>query len=123
MRILVVEPDKDLARTMKKWLESEGYSVTVANDGQSALDVLDKDSVDLIILEIMMSGANGIELLQEVRTYDDWQDIPCVIYTRSGLRKSDLSDDVMERMGIKNVFYKSKDTLQNLSDYLKAGLA
>lgn len=68
MRILVVEDEKDLNRVISKRLESEGYSVDRCFDGEEALDFIDVDEFDAIVMDIMMPRINGIEVLKQMRS-------------------------------------------------------
>lgn len=67
MRILVVEDQKKVASFIKKGLEEETYSVDVANDGQSGLDYAGASEYDLIILDVMLPGKDGISVCRQLR--------------------------------------------------------
>lgn len=66
-RILVVEDNTDLAFGLRTALEFEGYSVDVAPDGHAGLDLSRRDGVDLVILDLMLPGKSGHEVLRELR--------------------------------------------------------
>ncbi len=66
-QILIVEDDKELSQLFQKVLEKNGYQVKSASDGAQALDVLDKEYIDLIISDIMMPVMDGYELVSELR--------------------------------------------------------
>ena len=65
--ILVVEDDKTFRQIMCAALTKNGYKATGAEDGEIALDVLDREHIDLIISDIMMPNMDGYELTQELR--------------------------------------------------------
>lgn len=67
-RILVVEDNEDLAFGLRKVLEFEGYEVEVATEGEAGLDSARKIPPDLLILDIMLPGKSGFEVLRELRT-------------------------------------------------------
>ena len=67
MYILVVEDDKKTAGFLKKGLQEEGYTVDVANDGETGLAMGLVNRYDLIILDIMLPEKNGMEVLRELR--------------------------------------------------------
>ncbi|MFH1763102.1 MAG: response regulator transcription factor [Gemmatimonadota bacterium] len=67
-RILVVEDNEDLAFGLRKVLEFEGYEVEVATAGEAGLDSARKIPPDLLILDIMLPGKSGFEVLRELRT-------------------------------------------------------
>ena len=65
--ILIVEDDKELRELFSTVLVKSGYKITGAKDGVEALDVLDKEYIDLIISDIMMPNMDGFELIQSIR--------------------------------------------------------
>ena len=67
-QILIVEDDKELSQLFQKVLEKNGYQVKSAPDGAQALEVLDKEYIDLIISDIMMPVMDGYELVSELRS-------------------------------------------------------
>ncbi len=66
-KILVVEDDQNMRIALFETLSAIGYSVTVAENGQMALSIVQKDSLDLIISDIKMPGMDGLEFLQKVK--------------------------------------------------------
>jgi two-component system chemotaxis sensor kinase CheA len=79
-RILLVEDTVFFRRTVKSLLERRGYEVTTANDGQEALDILNKESVpfDLIISDIEMPKVNGFQLAINVRNHPVHSAVPLI---------------------------------------------
>jgi heavy metal response regulator len=67
MRILLVEDEKNVAAFIKKGLEEETYTVDVAEDGPDGLLMATDENFDLIILDVMLPGINGIELCKTLR--------------------------------------------------------
>jgi len=67
MRILLVEDEKNVAAFIKKGLEEETYTVNVAEDGPEGLLMATSADFDLIILDIMLPGMNGIEVCKTLR--------------------------------------------------------
>jgi DNA-binding response OmpR family regulator len=67
-RILVVEDQRDLALGLRANLEVEGYSVDVASTGEEALRIAGEHKPDLVILDIMLPGIDGYEVLAKLRT-------------------------------------------------------
>jgi len=66
-KILVVEDEKDLARAIRAILEFSKYSVTIAYNGQEALDEVKKQKFDVILMDVMMPVMDGITALKEMR--------------------------------------------------------
>ena len=67
MRILIAEDERDLNEMIRKKLTSEGYSVDTCYDGEDALAYLDVTEYDGVILDIMMPGRDGLQVLREMR--------------------------------------------------------
>jgi len=68
VKILVIDDDKNIRKLMSVVLTKEGFSVIVATDGANALEIMDKESVDLIIVDVMMPNVNGYEFTENVRS-------------------------------------------------------
>jgi len=65
--IMTVDDDQNMLRMLSRLLEVEGYGVTLATDGKSALALLEKRRPDLIILDIMMPKVDGFQVLDSLR--------------------------------------------------------
>jgi DNA-binding response OmpR family regulator len=67
MNILVIDDERELLETLKSVLMSEHYTVETASDGREGLEKVWNDTYDLILLDIMLPGMNGLEVLSEIR--------------------------------------------------------
>ena len=81
--ILVVDDDKNTRRYLKAVLEAENYSVTLAESGKAALDVMSREYIDLIILDIMMPEMDGYEFTNILREGNS--DLPILMVTAKQL--------------------------------------
>jgi two-component system, OmpR family, copper resistance phosphate regulon response regulator CusR len=70
MKLLIVEDDGKTAGALASGLEAEGYRVTVAHTGEDALSYLNSENFDLVVLDWMLPGRDGIEVLKSLRTRD-----------------------------------------------------
>lgn len=70
-QILVVDDDKNTRLLLKAVLQAENYSVFTADNGESALDVMDKEHIDLVVLDIMMPKMDGYEFTKVLRESDN----------------------------------------------------
>ena len=70
MKILLLEDDALLSKILTKHLK-ENYDITPVYDGNSALDILEKEKFDLLILDSNVPGISGLELIKELRSYND----------------------------------------------------
>ena len=80
--ILVVEDDKNLRKLMVTYLKKNNYNTYEAIDGKVALDILDKNYIDLIISDIMMPEIDGFKLIKELR--NSKYEIPIMLITAKG---------------------------------------
>jgi DNA-binding response OmpR family regulator len=83
-QILVVDDEIGALTLIGIMLERGGFSVLKAKDGKTALAVLDQNTPDLIILDVMMPGMNGIELCRVVRERTDTAHTPVLILSARG---------------------------------------
>ena len=68
--ILVVDDDKNIRYVMNEILTTGGYNVYTADSGKSALDILEKEHIDLAVIDIMMPGIDGYELTELIREFN-----------------------------------------------------
>ena len=70
--ILVCDDDKDIVEAISIYLEQEGHQILKAYDGQQALLVLQKNEVDLLIIDVMMPKLDGIRATLKIREEHSW---------------------------------------------------
>ena len=70
-KILVVDDDLNICELLRLYLEKEGYSVVIANDGQAALEVFSEESPALVLLDIMLPKLDGWQVCREIRKFSD----------------------------------------------------
>ncbi len=71
MRILLVEDEQRIARNIKQGLVQEGYAVDVAHDGESGFDLASSESYDLILLDLMLPGMDGLTICRQLRAQNN----------------------------------------------------
>ncbi len=105
IRILVVEDEKPISDLLKLSLGKTGYQCICVYDGLAAADILEKDSFDLILLDIMLPGIDGFELMDYIRTLGT----PVIFLTA----KNAVSDRVKGlRMGAEDYIVKPFEILE-----------
>jgi two-component system alkaline phosphatase synthesis response regulator PhoP len=82
--ILVVDDEVGALTLIGIMLERGGFDVLKARDAYAALDILKQKSPDLIILDVMMPGMNGIELCRQIRSMEAHRNTPVVILSARG---------------------------------------
>ena len=120
-KILLVEDDKNIREMYQMKLEMEGYEVITADDGKDALELIKKEKLDLVLLDILLPKKDGFEVLEEVRQSKDEKikNIPIIIV-------SNLShfDDQQEakKFAVFDYLVKAKVTPQEMVDKVNEAL-
>jgi len=70
-RVLVVEDEPPISRLVASYLESEGFEVDVTYDGEHGVELARERRPDVIVLDLMLPGMNGIEVCRTIRTFSD----------------------------------------------------
>src|SRR3970282_460026 len=78
MKILVVDDEETMVRSLSTLLAEEGYEVTVAMNGAQALEAARTERPDLILLDVMLPGIDGMEVCRQIRT---WSTVPIIMLT------------------------------------------
>lgn len=71
--VLVVDDDEDIVSLMRDFLEAAGYTVLTAGDGPTTLELLHHEPIDCLLLDVMMPGISGFEVLRRIR---ETRDVP-----------------------------------------------
>jgi two-component system chemotaxis response regulator CheY len=88
MNILVVDDFSAMRRIIKNALRQLGYvNILEANDGRTALEMMQKEKVDLVISDWNMPEMSGLDLLKVVRTTEQWEDLPFLMVTAEGQKE------------------------------------
>ena len=90
-KILIIEDEKAVREMLCFTLKNNGFEILEAEDSNSALDILKKNNINLILLDWMLPGTEGIEIARNIRTSGDTKDIPIIMLTA----KSDESDKIL----------------------------
>jgi DNA-binding response OmpR family regulator len=83
-RILVVDDEPHIRRVLHAMLGKEGFDVVLASEGSEGLRAIASGRIDLVILDLMMPGATGLEILAKIRTDPRNADTPVIILTAKG---------------------------------------
>ncbi|MEG0214625.1 MAG: response regulator transcription factor [Hungatella sp.] len=84
INILVVDDEKEIAELVEIYLVSDGYKVFKANNAQEGLDIIEKEAIHLVLLDIMMPGMDGLEMCKRIR---ETNNIPIIMLSA---RSTDL---------------------------------
>jgi two-component system KDP operon response regulator KdpE len=79
--ILIVDDDPKMIKLVQSNLKARGYNTLIANDGMEALDIVEKNTPDLVILDLLMPKMDGREVCRRLR---QWTDIPIIVLSALG---------------------------------------
>ncbi|MGD9158254.1 MAG: response regulator [Desulfobacteraceae bacterium] len=80
-RVLIIEDDAKIRMLLKEYLEGNGFNVITLSGGNNTLDVINSESPDIVILDIMLPGKDGLEVLKEIRQKNS---VPVIMLTAKG---------------------------------------
>lgn len=80
-RVLVVDDDPDIVDYLGFFLGDEGYEVSTAGRSSAALNALDEFEPDAVILDVVLPGKSGLDLLVHIRQHERWSEVPIIVLT------------------------------------------
>lgn len=80
-KILIADDDINICELLRLYFEKDGFSVSIANDGQTAVDTYQKEGADLILLDVMMPRLDGWQVCREIRKTSN---VPIIMLTAKG---------------------------------------
>lgn len=83
-KILIIEDDQSLYNVYSAELKLRGYNVSHCADGLKAMSVIEDTKPDLILLDIILPGRNGLEILEEIMSIEKYSDINVIMVTNYG---------------------------------------
>jgi DNA-binding response OmpR family regulator len=118
--ILLVEDDKFIARAYKDGLERAGFEVYVVTSGLEAIDKTREHNPDLMLLDLILPGKNGFEILEELRMTDEFRTLPVVVLSNLG---QDTDIQKAKNLGALDYLVKTDYSMKEVIERLKAHLA
>ena len=82
--ILAVDDEEHILELLAYNLEHDGYRVLKAETGEVALDILEKEEIDIVLLDWMLPGIDGIEVLRRIRAHNKLRTLPVILLTAKG---------------------------------------
>jgi len=89
-KILIADDEPNILISLEYLMKREGFEVTLARDGQAALDAILRSPPDLVLLDVMMPRKTGLEVCQEVRSHAELQHVRILMLTAKG-RDTDVA--------------------------------
>ena len=114
--IAVIEDDQAIAQMYRMKFESEGFTIEMAADGKSGLEMVSQHMPDLILLDIQMPEMNGVEALKRIRKLPGGQDVPVIVLTNLGQQEAPKD---LAALGIESYIIKADLTPSQVVEQVK----
>ena len=85
-KVLVVDDDPHVLKLLRVNFELEGYDVITATNGEEALDMVGRDTPDVVVCDVMMPGIDGLEVVRRLRAHPDTAALPLVVVSAKAQR-------------------------------------
>lgn len=115
-KVMWVEDDKFLSDIISRKLVGEGCTLVHSTTGEEALSIVEKEMPDIIVLDILLSGIDGFEILRRLKANDKVKSIPVILLSNLG-QKSDIQKG--EELGAAKFLVKATMTLDEIVDEIK----
>ena len=92
-KVLVVDDELDILEMTRIMLESSGFEVITASDGERALEIVEEKEIDLILLDAVMPGIHGLDVCRTLKRNPKTQMIPIIIFSALGTGVDMMLDD------------------------------
>ena len=120
-KILIADDEPNIMISLEYLLKREGFDVTLARDGQEAVEAIVRDHPDLVLLDVMMPRKTGLEVCREVRENPDLQDVLIVLLTAKG-RDTDIAKGMaMGADAYVTKPFSTRDLVTTVRNILKSG--
>lgn len=113
-KILIVEDELALARVLSLKITGAGYECDIANDGEKALSMISKGGYGLVLLDLILPGMDGFEILEKTKGN---KNRPTIVVLSNLSQESDLKRT--KELGAKDFFVKSDVQLVDVVNYIK----
>lgn len=114
--ILIIEDDEFLRALTAKRLEKEGFQVSAAVDGESGLAKTAELRPTLVLLDLLLPGVNGFEVLERLKSSPDLKQIPVIVFSNLGER-ADI--EKAQKLGADDFLIKANFTLDEVMAKIK----
>ncbi len=115
-KVLIIEDDKFLRELLGKKLSNVGYTAILAVDGEEGLEKIKKEKPDIILLDLILPGINGFEVLEKHKEDSSISSVPVIILSNLG-----QSEDIEKglKLGAKDFLVKAHFTPQEIVNKLQ----
>lgn len=116
IKILLAEDDLQLIDMYRRKFEMEGFEVQFAEDGEQAINILEKWKPDVALLDIMMPKVNGLDVLKHIKQKEGYEDVITVMLTNLG---NESTAEEIYKLGATEYIVKADMTPLEVSDKVK----
>jgi len=117
--VLIVDDEPDSSEFVGRYLDREGYRTACVPNGREAMAALINGQPDLIVLDVRMPEMDGIALLEVLRSYLRWTNLPVVLLTAHANKQQ---IDRARELGARHVLHKAQFTLPDLLTAIEQSL-
>ncbi|MGB2578373.1 DNA-binding response OmpR family regulator [Elusimicrobium simillimum] len=116
-KILIIEDEPSISEMVKMMLERSGFEAVICDNGREALDVVKRENPNLIILDVMLPGMDGIEIAKALNNSSDTANIPIIV--ASALEESKhLFEGISQVKGFAAKPFTIQQLLENVNKYI-----
>jgi len=120
--VLLVEDEPLLIDLYEERFKEEDFELKTAETGEDALKVAEQGGVDLILLDILLPGINGFEVLRRLKSNIETRDIPVIVLTNLGSEQSDKDKQLALSLGAIDYLVKSYHTPDEMVEIIQKRL-
>jgi len=118
-KVLIVEDDQFLAELITKKLDEEGFDVVYAADGEKGWVAAQKDKPDIILLDLLLPGIDGFEVMENIKKDENLSKIPIIVISNYG-QESKIQRAMS--LGAKDYLVKANFTTGEIADKVRSVL-
>ena len=117
--IAIAEDDKAYGRVYKNKLEAEGFEVTLITTGDRVIPTLLEQKPELLLLDLIMPGMTGFDVLQQLRSMPELQDLRVIVASNLS---QDIDKEKVAKYNVYDYFVKSDVSILEVIDRIRAAL-
>lgn len=117
--IFLIEDDLFLVKAYRIKLQQENFEIWEANDGKEAMKFLEKDPPDLVLLDLMLPGVSGFDILAAIRKNDKWKNVKVIILSNLG---QPMDIERGKQFGVIDYIIKANVKINDVIDKIKKSI-
>lgn len=119
-KVAIIEDDMAIVQMYRTKFETEGYDVETAGDGTTGLELIESFTPDVVLLDLMMPGMNGLDMLQKLRNQPGGREAKVIVLTNMGDTETATK---VYKMAADDYIVKAEMTPKQVTERVKALLA